>query len=366
MKIITILGTRPEITKLSPLLPLLDKHFNHILVHSGQHYDYNMDEIFFSDLHLRKPDYFLNVGSGSHASQTAQIMVKFEEILLREKPDWVIVFADPNTPLAGALVASKLHIPLIHLEAGCRSFNKQMPEEINRIICDHCADLLIAPDEVARKNLLQEGLPEERIQVVGSTAIESSLRNVAYAQEKSTVLEQCGLVKGKYILATLHRAENTDDIQVLQGLFDAFSEISKRFPIVFPIHPRTRKIMDDQGLQLSEKVKIIEPQGYLDFLRLLDGCLFILSDSGGIQEEAAALNIPCLILRNETEWTYLVKAGKNLLVGSDKENIVSAANLLLNDPSKLQQMKSVRLDLNSNVAEKIIEVIRQASAVTAP
>src|SRR3989344_7856064 len=164
MKIITILGTRPEIIKLSPLLPLLDKHFNHILVHSGQHYDYNMDEIFFSDLHLRKPDYFLNVGSGSHASQTAQIMVKFEEILLREKPDWVIVFADPNTPLAGALVASKLHIPLIHLEAGCRSFNKQMPEEINRIVCDHCADLLLAPDDVARDNLLREGLPEERIQ----------------------------------------------------------------------------------------------------------------------------------------------------------------------------------------------------------
>ncbi len=357
MKIVTILGTRPEITKLSCLLPLLDESFDHVLVHTGQHYDCNMDSIFFEELKLRKPDYLLNIGSGSHAGQVAKMLVEIEKVLVDEKPDWVIVFADPNTPFAGAIVASKMGIPLIHLEAGCRSFNKKMPEEINRIFCDHCADLLIAPDEKARQNLLAEGLSDDKIHVLGSYAVESSLRNVKFTKYDA--------IK-EFVLLTIHRAENTNDFNVLKGLMEAVKEISDKIPVIFPMHPRTKKILVENGFSEKEnfglgKVKVIEPQGYLDFLNLLDNCLFVMSDSGGIQEEAAALNTPCLILRNETEWTYLVDTGKNLLVGVDKEKIVSVANNLLEDRSKIEEMKNVRLDLNTNVSQKIIEVIKNES-----
>ncbi|MEW5896133.1 MAG: UDP-N-acetylglucosamine 2-epimerase (non-hydrolyzing) [Nanoarchaeota archaeon] len=357
MKICTILGTRPEIIKLSPLIPLLDQEFEHILIHTGQHYDYNMDKVFFEELWLREPDYLLRVGSDSQAIQTAKMMVKTEKILLREKPDWVVVFADPNTPLAGALVAAKLHLPLIHLEAGCRSFNKEMSEEINRIVCDHCADLLIAPDEKARKNLLREGLPEERIHVAGSMAIEASLRNVAYAREKSFILKEECLEKNRFILLTIHRAENTDNFEVLKGMVKAAEEIAGHIQVVFPVHPRTRKILAEHNLH-PFKIKLIEPQGYLDFLNLLDNCLFVMSDSGGIQEEAAALNKPCLILRNETEWTYLTDIGKNLIVGTGREKIVNDAIELINNTGKLLQMKNIQLNLNINIAKKIVEIIK--------
>jgi UDP-N-acetylglucosamine 2-epimerase (non-hydrolysing) len=358
MKIITILGTRPEITKLSPLLPLLDQEFEHKLIHTGQHYDYNMDEVFFNELNLRKPDYMLGVGSNTQAKQTAEMMIKIEDILIQEKPNWVIVFADPNTPLAGALVAAKLNIPLIHLEAGCRSFNKKMPEEINRILCDHCADLLIAPDEVAKQNLLNEGL--ENIHVVGSTAIESALRNVVYAREKVGFIEELGLEKDGFILATIHRAENTNDLLVLRGLVESFNEICEKIQVVFPLHPRTKKVIEENQINLSEKIKVIEPQGYLNFLNLLDNTLFVMSDSGGIQEEAAALNTPCLILRNETEWTYLTNARKNILLGTDKEKIISIILDLLENRGKIKEMKNVSLDLNTDVARKIITVIQSS------
>lgn len=357
MKVVTILGTRPEIIKLSPLLPLLDKEFDHIIIHTGQHYDYQMDEIFFEQLNLRNPNYLLKVGSGKHAEQIAKMMIEIEKILIQEKPDWVIVFADPNTPLAGALVAVKLHLPLIHLEAGCRSFNKKMPEEINRVVCDHCADLLIAPDEKAEQNLLREGLPKEKIHVVGSTAIEASLRNVVFARENSLVIKDLNLGKEKFILLTIHRAENTNNFKVLEGLIEAAEEIANQIPIIFPMHPRTAKILKGHNLELN-KVKVIEPQGYLDFLNLLDSCLFIMSDSGGVQEEAAALDVPCLVLRNETEWTYLTDAGKNLLLSTDKEKIISIVNNLLKNRFKIKEMKNIQLNLNRNVAHKIIEVIK--------
>jgi len=360
MKICTILGTRPEITKLSPLIPLLDQEFDHVLIHTGQHYDYNMDAIFFEELNLRKPDYQLNVGSKSHAEQTAEMMVKIEKILLEEKPDWIIVFADPNTPIAGALVASKLNIPLIHLEAGCRSFNKFMPEEINRIVCDHCADLLLAPNEIARNNLLREGINDEKIHVVGSTAIESSRRNVVLARLKNRPLIT-GLTKDSFVLATIHRAENTNNILVLKELTEALSEISKIIPVVWSIHPRTRKLLEQNNINLPQTILVIEPQGYLNFLNLLDCSLFVMSDSGGIQEEAAALNIPCLILRNETEWTYLTDAGKNLILGTKKEKIVSVVKDLLQDRDKIKKMKVVQLNLNSNVSQEIIKVIKNVS-----
>jgi len=356
IKIITILGTRPEITKLSPLLPLLDSHFNHKIIHTGQHYDHNMDRVFFEELNLRKPDYLLNVGSGSHAEMTAKMMIGIENILLEEKPDGVIVFADPNTPLAGALVASKLHLPLIHLEAGCRSFNKKMPEEINRIICDHCADLLLAPDNVASQNLLKEGLSSDKIRIVGSTAWQSSLRNLGIAREKSQILSKLCLDKKKYALLTIHRAENTVP-EILPGLVNAMNKISERIPLIFPRHPRTKNAMEEQNLTFNENVKVIDPVGYLDMLALLDNASFVMTGSGGLQEEAAALNTPCLVIRNETEWTYLTAAGKNILISNEEEKILEKVNFLLDYPENLENMKNVRLDLNTNVAERILEVL---------
>ena len=358
MKIVTILGTRPEITKLSPLLPLLDTEFDHKLIHTGQHYDHNMDQIFFGELNLRKPDYELNVGSGSHAEMTAKMLVEIEKILISEKPDWTIVFADPNTPLAGALAAAKLHLPLVHMEAGCRSFNKKMPEEINRIICDHCADLLLAPDEVARANLLREGLDESKIFVVGSTAPEATKRSIAIAKEKSVIIGEQGLVKDQYILLTCHRAENTNDPLILKGIIDAVNSISERMKVVFPVHPRTKKILEKEKIVLGENVLQLPPQGNLELLSLLDDALLVMTDSGGIQEEAAALDTPAFIIRNDTEWTYLTDAGKNKLISNNGVKILAEINDVLDNPSKIENMKNVRLNLNTQVAEKIVSILK--------
>ncbi len=360
MKIITILGTRPEITKLSPLLPLLDQHFDHKVIHTGQHYDYNMDKVFFEQLKLRQPEYNLHIGQANltHAKQTAQMMVQMEDILIEEKPDWVLVFADPNTPLAGALVASKLNIPLIHMEAGCRSFNKDMPEEINRIVCDHISDMLLSPDNVAKQNLMNEGLSEEIIHLVGSTAIPAARRNAKLATTATTILKDLNLTKQEYILLTIHRAENTNDPIRLKGMIDAINTIAEKTTIIFPIHPRTKKILEREEILLSEKVKIIAPQDYLNFLTLLANASCVMSDSGGVQEEAAALDVPCLVLRNETEWTYLLDMGKNLLMTTDKTNIITRTTELLDNPNKLQEMRDIPLIKNEDVAEKIIEVLK--------
>lgn len=360
-KIITVLGTRPEIVKLSPLIPLLDLHFNHVLVHTGQHYDYNMDELFFKDLNLRKPNYSLNVGSGSHAQQTAAMMVKLESIFSSEKPDYVIIYADTNTPLAAALVAVKMYIPLIHLEAGCRSFNKKMPEEINRVLCGHCASLHLAPDQVAYNNLLREGINLQTIHVVGSTGVQAALRNIAIARESSQLVSSLSLKDHRYLVATIHRAENTNDPLILRGLLEALDEISLKIPVVFPLHPRTRSAITTHGLTFPKNVIISEPLGYLDMLSLVEKAYFVMSDSGGVQEEAAALNTPCLILRNETEWTYLTDAGKNKVVGVDKAKIISEVLSLLQNPAQIQVMKNVQLPLNSGAAEKILDVIKTES-----
>ena len=358
MKLITILGTRPEITKLSPVLPLFDQEFEHKIIHTGQHYDHNMDGLFFEELNLRKPDYMLNVGSGSHAQMTAKMMVKLEEVFLNEKPNAIIAFADPNTPLAAALVAAKIYIPVIHMEAGCRSFNKKMPEEINRIICDHCADLLLAPDQVAHNNLLKEGIDEKKIKVVGSTALEAAVRNLKIAKQKSTIKEKFGIMGGRYALLTIHRAENTDNKIILKGLVEAMNKISVRIPIVFPMHPRFKKAQEREGLVLADTIITMDAVGYLDMLSLLDGAEFVITGSGGLQEEAAALNTPCLIIRNETEWTYLTDAGKNKLISNDKETIFEHINDLLNHPEELKHMRNVKLNLDLEVSKKVVLAIK--------
>ena len=355
--IVTVLGTRPEIIKLSPILPKLDKEFNHIIVHTGQHYDYNMDYVFFDELHLRQPDYNFNIGSGSHAHQTAIAMIKLEQVLRDVKPDLVVTFADPNPPLIASIVASKMSIPLVHIEAGCRSFNKQMPEEINRIIADHCSNLHLAPDPVAVNNLAKEGIIET-VKLVGSTAIEASLRNQAFTSN-SEILDEIELEPEKYLVATIHRAENTNDLNRLQMLLDSLGEIAKHTPIIFPMHPRTVNIIKQNKIKVSNNIKIIKPVGYLDFLKLVSNCLFVLTDSGGIQEEAPALGKFCLVLRDETEWTYLTDAGKNILTTVNKDKIVSIALNLINNPKEVNRIRSINVNQDANVSDKVIIEIKK-------
>ena len=359
MKILTILGTRPEIIKLSPIIPLLDKKFKHILVHTGQHYSYNMDKIFFEELELRQPDYMLEIGSGSHAEQTGNMMIGIEKVLIKEQPDYVIVYADPNTPLAGALAAIKLNIPVVHLEAGCRSFNKKMPEEINRIVADHCSEILVAADEAAYNNLKREGLDVSKAYIVGSFAVEPILRSKYIANKKSNILENLAIKKEEYAVVTIHRAENTDNIKTFKSLIEALNEVSKKIPIIFPMHPRTKKIVEVNKMSISKQIIVLEPLGYLDFIKLMDNSLFIMSDSGGIQEEAAVIDIPCLILRNETEWTYLTDAGKNMLLGTDKNKIISKATALLKDREKLRQMKKIRVPIKTGVADGVVKIFKK-------
>lgn len=318
---LTVLGTRPEIIKLSPLLPLLSSRWRHVLVHTGQHYDHALDGIFFEELRLRPPDVRLDVGSGSHGEQTARMLLALEPILIRLRPDAVLVQGDTNTTLAGALAASKLGIPLIHLEAGCRSFNRRMPEEINRVLVDHCAELLLAADETAQQHLLAEGLSRSRIALVGSTALDACLRSVRFANN-SAVLQQLQLTSRSYLLATIHRAENTAP-EVLPGLIATLNQLARERALVVPLHPRTAAAMNAQGLSFAPQVRVCPPLGYLDMLQLLRHAQAVLTDSGGLQEEAGALNVPLLILRHETEWSYLVQSGKALLVGNQPASIMA-------------------------------------------
>lgn len=358
LKAATILGTRPEIIKMSPLLPKFDREFSHILIHTNQHYSENMDKVFFNELSLSKPNYNLNAGSGTHAEQTAKMMIGLETVLLKEKPDFVVVNGDTNTTMAGALTSAKLNIPLVHVEAGCRSFNRSMPEEINRIIADHCSNLLAASDRISYGNLIREGIKKKSIFVSGSTAIEATLRNRAFSR-KSNILEELELGEKYYILCTLHRAENTNNIGVLKGIIGALNNISSRIQLVFPIHPRTIKIIKQNKIKISPKIKVIEPRGYIDFLKLMDNALLIMSDSGGIQEEAAALNTPCLILRKETEWTYLTEAGKNILLGTNPKTIIEKTSQLINNRKQIHNMEKIKIITDDDASGKIINELKE-------
>lgn len=355
-KIVTVMGTRPEIIKLSPVIPLLEQHHNHILVHSGQHYSAELDTIFFRDLGLTAPNYSLGVGSGPHGAQTARILERLEPILLSEKPDLVLVQGDTNTTLAGGLCAAKIDIPVIHLEAGGRSFNRHMPEELNRILVDHLASLLLAADQVAEKHLLAEGLDPSIIKVIGSTAIDAVMRNRDYALQ-SNLLERLELQSKQYLALTLHRAENTIP-EVLPGMLKALGELAQEQPIVFPIHPRTAAAIHQQNLTLPSSITVIEPLGYLDMLRLVADAKAILTDSGGLQEEAAALNTPALLLRNETEWAYLTDAGVNVLVGNSYEDITTNVRHWL-VPQQFSKLQQAEAPLWAGASERTVQAIQQ-------
>lgn len=336
VKIAVILGTRPEIVKMSPVIRALERAGAlFFIIHTGQHYSYNLDRVFFEQLKLPQPKYNLDVGSGSHAEQTGKILVGVEDVLLRESAEIVLVEGDTNSVLAGALATTKLHIKVGHVEAGMRSYDRQMPEEINRILTDHCSDYLFASTENARVVLRQEGIPEERIFVTGSTVVDALLENLEIAKRSPCPeLSTLKLKPEGYLLATLHRQENVDNKQrfasVLEGLEMVVAEFG--LPIIYPIHPRSRKMMGQFGLQ-AENLMLIEPLSFLSFLQLESNARLILTDSGGVQQEACIMRVPCVTLRDNTEWVETLEVGANMLAGAAPEKIVDCTRLMLNKRS---------------------------------
>lgn len=323
MKIVSIVGARPQFIKCAPLSRELRKVHLEILVHTGQHYDPEMSEIFFEELSLPLPDYHLGVGSGSHGTQTAAILVGTEHVLIQEAPDIVLVYGDTNSTLAGALAAAKLHIPIAHIEAGLRSFDRTMPEEINRIVADHLSALLFCPTKNAVDNLRSEGITE-RVHLVGDVMKDALEFNRQIAALQSGILERIGLSPGKYLVLTVHRPSNTNKRDHLIAIIRAVAESG--MAVVFPVHPRTRKYLHEYGLlnHMPENILCIDPVGYLDMLQLMTYAAKIITDSGGVQKEAYLLGIPCITLRENTEWVETVEDGWNVLVGADRGKIMNA------------------------------------------
>ena len=356
-KVLTFLGTRPEIIKLSPVLPLLDRQAAHTVVHSGQHYSYEMDAQFFTELGLRAPDHSLAVGSASHGEQSARMLGRLEPLLLEVRPDAVLVQGDTNTTLAGALCAAKLGIPVVHLEAGGRAFDRFMPEELNRIVVDHVSALLLAADAVALRNLKGEGLPEARIHVIGSTAIDAVMQARGRAND-STVVTRLGLTPGHYVVVTAHRARNTAP-DILPGLLSALGEVAARQTVVYPLHPRTRAAMREQGLTMPPSILVTEPLGYLDTLKLVQEARALLTDSGGLQEESGVLGTPTLILRFETEWEYLVDAGAHKLIGNTPGSIREGVARWL-APEGLDEIRSTPVPVTPGAALLAVDRILTA------
>ena len=320
MRVVTIVGARPQFIKCAPVSRELRKKHEEILVHTGQHYDYGMSDIFFEELSIPKPDYNLGIGSGNHGEQTGAMLAAIEEVLLKENPDWLLVYGDTNSTVAGALAAAKLHIPVIHVEAGLRSFDKRMPEEINRIMTDHLSDLLICPTETAVANLKTEGIVNG-VYHVGDVMADAVLYNKERAALHSKILETVGVLKGQYIAATIHRPSNTDSKENMESIFSAFAKSGNT--IVFPIHPRTRKYLAEYQIAVPENVHLIEPLGYLDMLQLTANAEKVVTDSGGVQKEAYILKVPCVTLRENTEWVEILNNGWNKLINSAESNTVS-------------------------------------------
>ncbi|MEA5021305.1 UDP-2,3-diacetamido-2,3-dideoxy-D-glucuronate 2-epimerase [bioreactor metagenome] len=320
MKIVTVLGARPQFIKAAPLSETLRKSHEEIIVHTGQHYDYQMSDVFFEELGLPKPNYNLKVGSKQQGKQTGEMLAGVEGVLLKEKPDWVLVYGDTNSTLAGALAASKLDIPIAHVEAGLRSYNQKMPEEVNRVLTDHMAKLLFCPTDQAVKNLAREGIIEGVVRT-GDVMADALFFHAKRAEYTGT-LEKFPYKSKSYMLATIHRAENTNNLSRLQEIIEAFAQIDSK--IILPLHPRTRILLQDLDIAVSKNVKIINPVGYLEMILLEKEAQMILTDSGGVQKEAYLWKVPCITMRDETEWVETVQSGWNTLVGANKEAIVAA------------------------------------------
>ena len=320
MKILTILGARPQFIKAGSVSREIAKHneIQEIIVHTGQHYDANMSDIFFEEMKIPKPDYFLGIGGKSHGAMTGQMIEKIEEVVLKEQPDWVLVYGDTNSTLAGAIVASKLHVKLAHIEAGLRSFNMKMPEEVNRILTDRVSNVLFCPTDTAIDNLKKEGYGNLDCTIVKSGDV---MQDGAIFYKDLAVKPSCHIEKN-YILSTTHRAENTDDIDRLQAIIEALNEINKEKQVILPLHPRTKNIIEQNDIKTD--FTIIDPVGYLEMVWLIDHCDLVMTDSGGLQKEAFFFHKPCITLRDETEWVELIENEFNVLVGADHNRILDA------------------------------------------
>jgi UDP-GlcNAc3NAcA epimerase len=321
IKIVTVLGARPQFIKAAAVSRRFSEHFDEVLVHTGQHYDPNMSDVFFDELGIPKPAHHLNIGSGSHGAQTGRMIEAIENVILEEKPDFLMVYGDTNSTIAGALAATKLHISVIHVEAGLRSFNRRMPEEKNRVLTDHISDLLFVPTQAAVENLETEGLTKG-VHLVGDVMYDGILHFSGLAKEKSGILEKLGLNEGGFHLCTIHRAENTDHPERLRAIFEGLKRSGET--IVLPLHPRTRKYLSDYGIAPAENIMIVEPLGYLDMVRLESTAKKIVTDSGGVQKEAFFLGKPCITMRDETEWVETVDSDWNTITGADGSKIQDA------------------------------------------
>lgn len=319
--ICTIVGARPQFIKAAPVSRALTGSFREVFVHTGQHYDYGMSDVFFQEMEMRPPDFNLGVSGGTHGDQTGRMLIEIEKVLSSVKPDGVLVYGDTNSTLAGALAAAKLQIPLAHVEAGLRSYNRAMPEEINRVLTDHVSSLLFCPTDAAVENLAKEEIVRG-VHRVGDVMYDALLHNLALARARSTILQSLGLQKGAYALATVHRAANADDPARMAAILNALGSLSTR--VIFPVHPRTRKMIGERDLPVSGNVQMIEPVGHFDVLILQENASGILTDSGGMQKEAYLLGVRCITLREETEWVETVQAGWNQLAGVDGDAIRKA------------------------------------------
>lgn len=356
IKILTIIGARPQIIKASALSRAIKKSFNtqikEILVHTGQHYDANMSQVFFDEMGIPKEDYNLEIHEKTHGLQTAKMLESIEQLILTENPDFVVVYGDTNSTLAGALAASKVHIPVVHIEAGLRSFNKNMPEEINRIMSDHVSTLLFSPTQTGLKNLINEGFKTDalppysasnpKVYHCGDVMYDNSLYFSEIAEKKSTLLSKLNLQKNKYVLATIHRPANTDNPEKLSAIFEAMQEISSQAPIVLPLHPRTKNCMEQSlssellnKIQNNNSIKIIPPVSFFDMIALEKSALLFATDSGGVQKESHFFKKPCLILRPETEWIELVHNKTAVITDTDKNKIIDSFNWFINHKDKL-------------------------------
>lgn len=322
MKLFTVIGARPQFIKAATVSRALRQHFpsaQEVLVHTGQHYDANMSDVFFDELEIPRPAHHLGIGGGSHGQNTGRMLEKLDGLMVKERPDWVLVYGDTDSTLAGALAAAKLHIPVAHVEAGLRSFNRRMPEEINRVLTDHVADMLFVPTETARTNLRNEGIEDSKIHMSGDVMYDAALHYRGMARQPHWFSD---LDADVFMLCTIHRAENTDDPDRMRGILAGLEH--SRLPVVLPLHPRTRKQLLQQGLTMPGTVRVVDPVGYLEMVWLESHCELVLTDSGGVQKEAYFHGKPCVTLRDETEWVELVESGANVLVGADPRQIQSA------------------------------------------
>jgi UDP-N-acetylglucosamine 2-epimerase (non-hydrolysing) len=347
MKVLSIVGARPQFVKCAPVSRELRRVHEEVLVHTGQHYDYLLSEVFFRDLEIPAPDYHLEIGSGSHGVQTGRMLAAIEEVIGKEEPEIVLVYGDTNSTLAGALAAAKVHVPVAHVEAGLRSFDRRMPEEVNRVLTDHASDLLFCPTETAVANLAAEGITRG-VHLTGDVMVDALQENLALAKERATV----DLPATGYFLATVHRASNTDDPVALRAIMAAFALLEA--PVIFPVHPRTRKKFAEYGIRPAENVRIVEPLPYFDMLAALAGARAVLTDSGGVQKEAYILEVPCVTLRENTEWVETLEDGWNVLVGADAGRIVAEADAA----GDARRRHSSRFG-DGHAAERIAEIIRE-------